>query len=191
MVWHPYPLDRLTVVEWAKNLLQQPFYVFDTETTGVKEKDQVIQIGVIDQDGKTVLDTLVRPTRRVPSDAIQVHGITNEQLRQQPSFDEIFDQVKPLFNQTNVLAYNIAFDLRLLTQTAELFDLTLPIPRSEHCAMLQYATFYGAWDDRRKSYKWHKLTNACFNEGVTVRDAHSAVGDCLMTLDLLHVMAQS
>jgi DNA polymerase-3 subunit epsilon len=59
--------------------------------------------------------------------------------------------------------------------------------------MQQYAIFYGDWNDWHQSYRWQRLTSACAQQGIDQSKisapAHSALGDCLRTLELLKVMA--
>jgi DNA polymerase-3 subunit epsilon len=62
---------------------------------------------------------------------------------------------------------------------------------SFYCAMLAYSEFYGEWNDYRQSWKWHKLTNAMYQQRLPVKDAHGALGDCRMTLALLNKMYET
>ena len=54
--------------------------------------------------------------------------------------------------------------------------------------MLQYAKFWGEWDDYRGNYKWQKLIHAARQQGIEVQNAHRALGDCLMTLAVMKKM---
>jgi hypothetical protein len=57
------------------------------------------------------------------------------------------------------------------------------------CAMKQYARYLGRWNRRNRSFWWVKLTMACGIEKIPVTAAHTATGDCLMTLKLIEKMA--
>jgi len=190
MTAHRNPRDRTTVQEWARALfLERNFYVLDTETTGVGKRDQVVQIGVIDKNGEVVLDTQVKPTQRVPQGAIDVHGITNEMLVEAPTFADVYTTLSIKLAGAPIVAYNMDFDWRLLQQTSTLYKLPLLRVGKRHCAMKQYAKFRGNWNNQRRSYKWHSLSNAATYEKITVVDAHSALGDVRMTLKLIERMA--
>ena len=73
----------------ARTILQGSPLFFDTETTGLGSNAEIVEVGVVDAVGKTVLESLVRPRRRIPSDAIAVHGISNEMVRDAPTWAEV------------------------------------------------------------------------------------------------------
>ena len=56
------------------------------------------------------------------------------------------------------------------------------------CAMEKYAYF---WDERRgkNNFKRYSLAVACKQQDITIDKAHEAVKDCLLTLQLIKVMA--
>lgn len=73
--------------------------VLDTETTGFDPKtgDRLIEVGCIEiQDllptGRT-FHRFVNPERLIPPDAIRVHGITDEKVKDAPKFAEIADDL--------------------------------------------------------------------------------------------------
>ena len=55
--------------------LERPLAFLDLETTGLGNTAQVCQLGVIDQDGNTVVSTLVKPTVPIEASAATVTGI--------------------------------------------------------------------------------------------------------------------
>ena len=44
----------------------------DTETTGLDEQSEIVEISLIDSDGTVLLDTLVKPLERIPAGATEV-----------------------------------------------------------------------------------------------------------------------
>ncbi|GAB6537144.1 hypothetical protein bcgnr5378_63820 [Bacillus cereus] len=65
------------------------FLVLDTQTTGLGETDEIVEIAVTDLDGKTFLNTLVRPTVRICNDATMVHGITDKTVEKGQSWSYV------------------------------------------------------------------------------------------------------
>jgi DNA polymerase III epsilon subunit-like protein len=189
---HPRPADRLQVQQWARELLAGDFYILDTETTGIGKEDEIIQIGIVNRAGKVVVNQLVRPTRPVPAAAQAVHGISNEMLASAPAFDDVFTTISIALSGSIVVAYNMDFDWRMLTQTLALAPYSY-LPqikvKAKHCAMKQYAAYRGV-SSPKGGYRWHKLGQAAADEGIEVQNAHDAVGDVLMTLRLIEKMAQ-
>jgi DNA polymerase-3 subunit epsilon len=187
---HPRPADRNTARQWARDLLAQPnFYVLDTETTGTSKKDEVVQIGIVDKHGNVVMDTLVKPTIPVPAGATRVHGISNAMLKSAPNFTDLYVKLSVTLAGTPLIAYNMSFDWRLLSQSVARFNLPMLRTGARHCAMKTYAQFRGV-KSKRGSYRWHKLTAAAQYENIPVKDAHNALGDVRMTLALIEKMAE-
>ncbi len=157
-------------------------YYLDTETTGFDKSDQVIQIAVIDQSGQTVLSSLLDTEHPIHPKAQEVHCISKQVLAGAPRWPDIHDQVAAFLANPNiqVKAYNAAFDLRLMLQTALAYDMTIPVLKAD-CVMQAFANRYNAGT-------WVKLTEACRQLGVEVSDlsAHDALADAEMTrrLDL-------
>ncbi|KHN59596.1 3'-5' exonuclease [Aeromonas hydrophila] len=178
----PQQADR----KWLLNC-----HVLDTETTGLDEQAEIVEISIIDQDGSVVFDSLVKPRQPIPPETTAIHGITNEMVASAPSWPEIHDQVAEIVASKPLVIYNADYDLRLLEQTANQYGL-LSIAYKADCAMLAYAEFYGDWNDDKGSYRWQRLTNAAAQQGVvTDGEAHRALADVMMTLGGLKAMADS
>ncbi len=90
--------------------------VLDTETTGFDPKtgDRLIEVGCIEIEdllptGRTY-HTLVHPERLIPPDAIRVHGITDEKVRDAPKFRDVVKDLMEFIGDAPVIAHNAAFD---------------------------------------------------------------------------------
>jgi DNA polymerase-3 subunit epsilon len=190
MSLHRNPRDRVKAQEWAKALFSLPnFYVLDTETTGLGKGDEIVQLGIIDKHGEVVMDTLVKPTQRLSREVSMVHGITNEMVKDAPTLDDIYVSLSSKLAGSHVVAYNMDFDWRMLSQSLGLYKLPLFRTGERHCAMKQYAAYRGAWNTEHRSYVWHNLGKAASYEKIEVVDAHTALGDVKMTLQLMKRMA--
>ncbi len=148
---------------WARTILQKNPVVLDTETTGMDGSAEICQIAIIDTDGNTLLDTLVRPTCVIPRDAIRVHGITNEMIKDAPVWLNVAGTVRDLIEKRPVVIYNAQYDLKLLRQSSASAGDTHKwslIAASYDCAMLQYAKFWAEWNDYRGDWAWQTLDKA-------------------------------
>ena len=90
--------------------------VLDTETTGFDPKtgDRLIEVGCIEIEdllptGRT-FHTLVNPERLIPPDAIRVHGITDDKVRDAPKFHEVVHDLMGFIGDAPVIAHNAQFD---------------------------------------------------------------------------------
>ena len=104
--------------------------IFDTETTGLDNKlDRVIEIGGVELEnhfptGKT-LHLYINPgDRKVHPDALAVHGITDESLKDKPPFADVAQQILDFFSGARWVAHNATFDMGFIN--AELDRLGLP-----------------------------------------------------------------
>lgn len=172
------------------------FVILDTETTGLDHRAEVCQIAMTDHTGRALLDTFVKPKTGIPMDAQRIHGISNAMVADAPSWIDINEQVWELVRGKTVIVYNAAYDFKIIAQSEK---ACYPVALSDwhtvkrQCAMLGYAEFVGDWNDYRGSYAWHKLTDAARAIRYVLPanlSAHSALGDCLMTLALCRHMAE-
>ncbi|PHM68441.1 DNA polymerase III PolC [Xenorhabdus kozodoii] len=173
----------------AEQLLKEDIVILDTETTGLKIDDEIIEISIINADGHVLLDTLVKPQKKIPPDATRIHGITNEDVQNAPTWNEIYKKYKEIVKGKTVIIYNKSYDIRIIRQTCKKYELPTPRIKSE-CAMLLYAEYHGEINERTGDYKWHKLTNAIRDNKIEVSGAaHRALTDAQMTLELMKHMA--
>lgn len=124
--------------------------VLDTETTGLEPEQghRIIEIGCVEmfnrrKTGRT-FHRYLRPDRLVDRGAMQVHGLTNEFLAQQPRFAEVADELIEFISGAQLIIHNAAFDIAFLDaelrrlpaarQTASLCTVldTLPLARKMH-----------------------------------------------------------
>lgn len=176
-------------IRWAQNLLEKKkFYILDTETTGISDVDEVIQVGIVDGHGAVVMESLIRPTLAVSPEASAVHGISEDDLVEAQPFQRIYARLSAMLAGQLVVAYNADFDRRMLDQTCQRYGLPLLRAARWDCAMKNYAQYYGQRNGRG-NYRWQKLTDACVQQGITIGRAHTAAADCLMTYQLIRKMA--
>lgn len=101
--------------------MQRRQYALDTETTGLKSKegDVIIEIGIVeitrDPNPRTFHSYFNPGDREIAADAIDVHGLTNERLANEPLFaDCIDDIIEFLGDDPELIIHNAPFDLEFL-----------------------------------------------------------------------------
>jgi DNA polymerase III epsilon subunit-like protein len=161
--------------------------VLDTETTGLGDDAEICEITILDVTGAPILDTLVRPTRPIPVEATAIHKITDAMVASAPSWPEVAEQYAAAVAGRTVVAYNVAFDARLLRQTYQIHGLTAPVLTTA-CAMLMYAEWHGEYDRSRDRWRWLKLIEAATDCGVAEDGAHRSLADARMTLGVLRYL---
>jgi len=180
---------RQGVITWARQVVEESeALILDTETTGLEAHDEVIQLAIVDMQGNVLLQSLVRPTIPVGTEARAIHGITNEVLAEAPYFSQLHDTIAGLLGNRSILAYHADFDRRLLAQTCAKYGLPPLAVAAWDCVMERYAHFWG----ERSAPGQHKpqsLSHACTQQGINIHGHHEAVTDCLLTLALIKAMA--
>ena len=77
---------------WGWSTIPRVVYL-DTETTGFGKRAEIVDIAVVGAAGKVLFESLVQPTRRIPADAIAIHGITNADVKDAPEWCDVYDEV--------------------------------------------------------------------------------------------------
>jgi DNA polymerase III subunit epsilon len=94
--------------------------ILDTETTGLEPEQghRIIEIGCVEmvnrrKTGRT-FHRYLRPDREVDRGALEVHGITNEFLIQQPRFADVVEELIEFICGAELVIHNAAFDVAFL-----------------------------------------------------------------------------
>ncbi|MEJ5314802.1 MULTISPECIES: 3'-5' exonuclease [Anaerolinea] len=184
------PTLRQRAIQIAREVLKHNPIYLDTETTGLGAQDEIIEISIVNDQGQVVYESLVRPTRPIPPDAIAIHGITNEEVQKARPWHIVWQEVRPvLLNAGVVVIYNEEFDLRMMQQTHARLGLPWRDRFRTFDLMKLYAEYYGEWDPKRRSYRYHSLEAAGKQCGIALPNAHRATADTLLTRALLHFIA--
>jgi DNA polymerase III epsilon subunit-like protein len=170
---------------------QREFVVLDLETTGSdphSERTEVLEIAIVDANGKPVLNTLVKAFGPIPAEAQAIHGISNEMVASAPTFREIYPQLVQAISGKVIVIFNANYDAYLLDNLIIRHGLDLP-HFDQWCLMKAYANYYKS-PGKYKSYAWQKLSDACKQQDVKLTEAHRAMGDTLATYLLLKKLAE-
>ena len=186
-----HKLVMADAIDWAKHMIDLNAIVLDTETTGIGDQDEVIQLAAMTIDGAVEKVQFFCPMKTKPSTkAVEVHGLSWEKLRNKDHFGTVYPKLRTMLKGKSLVAYNAAFDSRLLEQTIRIAGLEV-FPTSWDCAMLKYAAYWGEINHRKRSYRWHKLTVARERHNLEVDgEAHDALVDVKLTIELIKWMAE-
>src|SRR3954462_12335444 len=100
--------------------------VLDTETTGLSAEagDRIIEIGCVELVARKLTGNnkhwYLNPERDSHEDALKVHGISNEFLRDKPRFAAIADELMEYCAGAEIIIHNAAFDIGFLNKELEL-----------------------------------------------------------------------
>ena len=182
----------MKIVELAKQLIEEKSLFLDTETTGLGLTDEITEIAVINNTGDTLLDTLIKPTIPIPTEATIIHGISNKDVVNAPSFADVLPTLQSVLNNQIIIIYNASYDVRMLEQSARTYNLDIDLSSNIHCAMEMFAEFYGDWDDYHQSYRWYKLEYAAKECGISMpKNLHRARTDAELARQIITFIANS
>lgn len=103
--------------------------VLDTETTGLSAEngDRIIELGCVELLNRKLtgnnLHCYFNPGRDSHEDALKVHGISNEFLRDKPRFSERVQEILQYLEGAELIIHNAAFDVGFLNKELELAGL--------------------------------------------------------------------
>ena len=102
-------------------ILEKPIVFFDLETTGLQiSTDRIVEISILkifpngNKESKT---WLVNPTIPIPKETTEIHGITDEKVKNEPTFKDISKEIIELIDHCDLAGYNSnKFDIPLLAE---------------------------------------------------------------------------
>lgn len=130
------------------------------QTTGLNpEKDEILQISVIDGNGNVLLDTLVRPYFiKTWPDAESIHGITPETVSHSIQLFELMPTLqRMIYSANSIIVYNKKFVMQFLGQAG------IGLAQNHYYdVMIEFAKIYNDWNDYFGNYRYQSLTT-CAN----------------------------
>jgi DNA polymerase-3 subunit epsilon len=159
------------------------YTVFDTETTGLEPSagDEIISLGAVRiVNGRLlkheVFEQLVNPQRPLNRESSRIHGIDARLLVSQPTLGEVLPDFHRFCEGSVLVAHNAAFDMRFLelkeAATGIRFD------QSVLDTLLLSAAVHPSLQD-------HRLEAIAERLGIRVIGRHTALGDALLTGEIL------
>lgn len=155
------------------------FVFLDTETTGLNNnrKDEVLQIGILDENGQTLLNSYVKPEKILNwKDAESINHISPAMVEDAPKFSELKEKILEIVKGNDLVIYNKSFDTQFLDNEI------LESCNNVYCCMLRYSYYKQVWNDLYESYQWFRLIDATNDIDQTFEfGAHDALEDCKAT----------
>ncbi len=101
--------------------LTKPLAVIDLETTGINlSSDRIIEIAIVKimPDGKKLSKRkLINPGMPIPPSSSEIHGISNEMVKDAPTFKQVANELKQFIENCDLAGYNSnRFDIPMLAE---------------------------------------------------------------------------
>lgn len=177
----PEPNSRFDHVDNCEELaFLNRVLAIDLETTTAVGGIRIVEVGgLLIEKGSVArsFSYLCNPRCRIHPAATGVHGISDEDVFEQPSFPDIWQKIVPLFSEAIVVAHKAEFDSAVIS--AELWRTRQPKLTAEWWCTLKLAR--KLWPRQHSSYRLSSLAAALqFQEPIR----HRALSDAKMALRL-------
>ncbi|MGZ8240541.1 MAG: DNA polymerase III subunit epsilon [Methylobacter sp.] len=165
--------------------------VLDTETTGLnpQEGHRIIEIGCVELINRRLtgkrFHVYINPDRLCDEGAIEVHGITNEFLRDKPRFRDIFKDFIAFIQGAELIIHNAPFDIGFINHELSLLN-------NEAGTVVEYSPVFDTLAYARKKHPGQRnsLDALCKRYGIdnSHRDLHGALLDAEILADVFLLM---
>jgi DNA polymerase-3 subunit epsilon len=166
--------------------LNKPICFIDLETTGINVSiDRIVEIAIIKiaPDGsKQVKRKLINPEMPIPAGASEVHGISDDMVKDAPTFKSVANEIKQFIEGADMAGYNSnRFDIPMLNEEFLRAGIAIDM---ESRKLLDVQKVFHMMEQRTLSaaYKFY-----CDK---TLEDAHNAEADAMATFEVLEAQVQ-
>lgn len=171
---------------WPEKWQDLPLSVLDVETTGLDPEDhRVTEVGIIRFEQGEVVEEygqLVNPQRPIPEESTSVTGISDDDVADAPTFDEIAGEVHRRLLDVGIVAYNLSFDRKFLEMELSRCGYDWPEEAPTLDPLIFARQFFK--DQHRKN-----LGTVCDLLGIPLEEAHRATNDARVTGRVLYEFA--
>lgn len=136
--------------------------LFDTETTGLINhrdlKPRIIEIACVVANEDGMLEEygqLINPGILLTEETTKITGITNDDVKDAPTFAEIVPKLVTMFGPADLLvAHNLPFDRAMLQSEVDRIDgLKFPWPADAVCTVQEYTPAFGFTPNMKVLYE--------------------------------------
>ena len=161
--------------------LKNPIIFFDLETTGINiASDRIVEISYlkVDLNGKETSKTLrVNPGIPIPEKVTAIHGISNEDVKDAPGFNEVAKSLAKDFEGCDLAGYNsVKFDIPLLAEEFLRAGVDIDLKRRKS---VDVQVIFMKMEPRTLAAAYKFFLNK------ELSDAHSAEADTKATFEVL------
>lgn len=170
--------------------MQEKLLFLDTEFANVRNKS-ICQIGLLSEyfpSGEPVFpeqNIYINPEDGFQNRCVQIHEITPERVKNEPTFPVVWKKIKPYFKDSIIVGHNVvASDINALVKTCARYNIELS--EIYYIDTLSIARDYVPYYDVQ-SFSLHSL---CDYFDLCLESEHNAFDDACATADLLKIMIE-
>lgn len=165
--------------EWNKLQNNDKILVLDTETTGFKKEDEVLQLTVLDGNGKELMNEYFKPQHtKTWESAEKCNHISPSFVADKPPLLSQKEKIESLLKNADlIVGYNTGYDIKMLEQNG----IAIPKDKKYVDIMIPYAEVKNVPNEYGKP-KWFKLIDCAKDYGFPEANFHNSLGDTKATL---------
>lgn len=161
--------------------LIKPLAVIDIEATGMNlSTDRVIEIAIVKilPDGKKMVKRkLLNPEMPIPASTVDIHGITNEMVKDAPTFRQVANEIRQFIDNADLAGYNSnRFDVPMLVE--EFLRASLDFDMKSR-KLIDVQKIFHTMEQRTLAAAYKFYCNS------VLENAHSAEADASATWEVL------
>jgi DNA polymerase-3 subunit epsilon len=166
--------------------LAKPLAVIDLECTGMNlSSDRIVEIAIVKimPDGRqTVKRKLLNPEVPIPPSQTDIHGITDEMVKDAPTFRQVANEIRQFIDNADLAGYNSnRFDIPMLVEEFLRASLDFDFKNRK---LLDVQKIFHTMEQRTLSAAYKFYCNC------TLENAHSAEADAVATWEVLKSQVQ-
>jgi DNA polymerase-3 subunit epsilon len=181
-------------IEASGQWLDCPIAFLDVETTGRDPAlDRIVEVGIVLGVGGQIVARhawLINPGRPIPPEVTAVHGITDADVADKPSFAELAGEILGKLGAAIPAAYNASFDRAFLLAELDRAGFRSPEPPP---AVRREVDWIDPLTFARELYKDEEsraLSEMAVRLGIELVNAHRATDDAEAALRVLYAFAK-
>ena len=174
----------------ADEILEHDPVFLDTETTGLYRSSEVVEVAVVDRNGRKLYESPREPRRRHPRR--RHRGPRHHKPDGRPSARLGLRLAPPARSPVRPHSRHLQrpFDTRILRQSTEQKKMTwAPIGAQVCCVMQMYRKFYPSLGKGKA--KKYSLETACRQFGIHAEQTHGALDDAKLTAQVFGFLARN
>ena len=166
--------------------LTKPLASIDLETTGVNlGTDRIVEIAIVKilTDGsRNVKRKLINPEMPIPKNSSDIHGITDEMVKDAPTFRQVAQELKQVLDGCDIVGYNSnRFDIPLLMEEFLRVQVEFDMKGRK---LVDVQKIFHQMEQRTLGAAYKFYCNK------TLESAHSAEADASATYEILEAQTQ-
>lgn len=167
--------------KYNSKIKNKTIVVFDIETTGLGENDEIVEIGAVKiKDGKIVekFSSLVKPSIPISYDATVINGISNEMVKFEPPIEIVINDFFNFTKDCILCGHNAkSFDFKFIKKAGEKYGLVF---NNEIIDTLEESR-----KDKNIAVENHKLETLKQYFNIKTEKNHRAYDDAYATAEIL------